>query len=424
MLYTVTDVTFEDITKDLGIYVDLILEHKVVFFAAPLYLDWEQNLEIMRLLYDHGLCLSTPIKRSVGIWTDNTGHNHHPAGSLKDGDDPRDYVKRNYHADTVETKRPASIISMSMLKYEATTRWEGETVWFDMEALYEKCPHKDYLETLNLDHCPLPGEEIQTHPALRTHPVTGKTALCMSNILSVPEGLPHNSRPRSEGQEQRWNDGIGYFDYSVEDEIPQEYTDYLKWFRAELEKDENRHWSQWEEGNFVIWDNRNTFHSFSGYEYGTAVRMFDKGIAGSDAVWYGEKPQIFITEEAEARDESPGHETPFSMAIVNDAHNEVLSPEELVSLELDFDKNDLTRNESSTLTAIQKEKNVAREQMIRDAAENLAQKESRKLARKRLKEAYPDSYSNYEHLEWEENATLLTETTNYIGTHADNGTPR
>jgi len=238
----------------------------------------------------------------------------------------------------------------------------------------------------------------------------------MSNALSVPEGLPHNGRPRSEGQEQRWNDGIGYFDYSVEGEIPQEYTDYLKWFRAELEKDENRHWSQWGEGNFVIWDNRNTFHSFSGYEYGTAVRMFDKGMAGSDAVWYGEKPQIFITEEAEASDESSGPQTPVSMAIVNDAHNEVLSPEKLVSLELDFDKNDLARDESSTLTAIQKEKNVAREQTIRDAGQMLAQKESRKLARKHLKEAYPDSFPDYAHFEWEENATLLTE--------KNDGTPR
>lgn len=310
MLYTVTDVTFDDIINDFGTYVDLLLEHKAVGFAAPLYLDMHQNAEIMNLMFVHKMCVSAPVANSVGLWTNNTGLNHHPSTSLKDGDDPLQLVTRNYHADTVECRRPESIISMSMHTYskavygnrpgyEDLAKWEGETVYFDMQDLYEKCPFKDYLETLNLQHPPLPGNEIQIHPALRTHPVTGKTALCLSNANCTPEGHPFNTVPRYDGQERTWNELTKEDDYFQEGDLPQEFMEYIAWFKGELEKEENRNWWHWEEGNFIIWDNRNTYHSFSGYQFGP-TRVFDKGMCGSDGVWYGEKPQALIDEEIEA----------------------------------------------------------------------------------------------------------------------------
>jgi hypothetical protein len=310
MLYRVTDVTFDDIINDFGTYVDLLLEHKVVGFAAPLYLDMHQNSTILRLMFDHGMCRSAPVGNSVGIWTNNTGLNHHPSTSLKDGDDPLQLVTRNYHADTVECRRPESIITMSMHTYSKTVygnrpgyedlaKWEGETLYFDMEDLYEKCPFKDYLETLNLKHPPLPGNEVQIHPALRTHPVTGKTALCLSNANCVPEGYEFNTVPRYDGEERTWNENTKEMDYYQDGDLPQEFMEYIAWFKDELPKEENRNWWHWEEGNFIIWDNRNTYHSFSGYQFGP-TRVFDKGMCGSDGVWYGEKPQALIDEEIEA----------------------------------------------------------------------------------------------------------------------------
>ena len=315
MLHAVTDVTFDDIINDFGTYADLLLEHKVLGFAAPLYLDIHQHAEILRLLYTHGVCTSYPIQNSVGMWTNNTGVNHHPSTSLKDGDDPLELAKRNYHADTVETKRPESVITMSMHTYskavygnrpgyEELAKWEGLTVYFDMQDLYQKCPHKDYLETLDLQHPPLPGTEVEIHPALRTHPITGKTSLCLSNSNCVPVGCEFNTVPRYDGQERTFNPNTKAYDYFKEGDLPQEFVEYMAWFKGELNKEENRHWWHWEEGHFIIWDNRCTYHSFSGYEFGP-TRVFDKGMVGHEGVWYGEKPQEFIDEDARAE---PGPE--------------------------------------------------------------------------------------------------------------------
>ncbi len=305
MLHTITDVTFEDIVEDFGTYANLLLEHKLLGFAEPLYLDSQQNFEIMKLCYDYGLCVSGPPANAVGIWEDNTGQNHHPIGNLKEGDDPLDYVKLNYHADTVECSRPQSIISMSMLTYRDNPGWVGETVFFDMEALYEKCPYKEYLEDLRLHHYPLPGQKMNTHPAIRTHPVTGKTSLCLSSQRIVPEGSDIENG-------EQWH------------LLPEEFCTYMQWFGEQLAMEENRNWWRWEEGNFILWDNRCTFHSFSGYKYGTENRIFTKGMAGGDAVWYGEKPEEYALEETKALAEyTPTGLEPMSMNFVNETHSKI-----------------------------------------------------------------------------------------------------
>jgi hypothetical protein len=303
-LHVVTDVTFEDIIGDFGTYADLLLEHKFVGFSDPLYLDSQQNFQIMCLCYDHGLCVSGPPSGSVGVWENNTGQNHHPMGSLKEGGNPLDSVRMNYHADTVECSRPQSIISMSMLTYRDTPGWEGETVFFDMEELYEKCPYKEYLEDLHLHHPALPGQKMNTHPAIRTHPVTGKTSLCVSNQRIVPEGCDPEL-------------GLRF------DLLPAEFSDYIQWFLDQVESEENRNWWRWKEGNFILWDNRCTFHSFTGYKYGTENRVFTKGMAGGDAVWYGEKPEEYTIEENEARVFDRATFKPMSMQFINDAHARV-----------------------------------------------------------------------------------------------------
>ena len=188
--------------------------------------------------------------------------------------------------------------------YEELAKWEGLTVYFDMQDLYQKCPHKDYLETLDLQHPPLPGTEVEIHPALRTHPITGKTSLCLSNSNCVPVGCEFNTVPRYDGQERTFNPNTKEYDYFKEGDLPQEFVEYMAWFKGELNKEENRHWWHWEEGHFIIWDNRCTYHSFSGYEFGP-TRVFDKGMVGHEGVWYGEKPQEFIDEDARAE---PGPE--------------------------------------------------------------------------------------------------------------------
>jgi hypothetical protein len=48
--------------------------------------------------------------------------------------------------------------------------------------------------------------------------------------------------------------------------------------------------------------------------------MFTKGMAGGDAVWYGEKPEEYIIEENEARVFDRATFKPMSMQFINDAH--------------------------------------------------------------------------------------------------------
>ena len=107
------------------------------------------------------------------------------------------------------------------------------------------------------------------------------------------------------------------------DLLPADFADYIQWFLEQVEDEENRNWWRWKEGNFILWDNRCTFHSFTGYKYGTENRMFTKGMAGGDAVWYGEKPEEYTIEENAAPPFNRATFKPMSMQFINDAHTRI-----------------------------------------------------------------------------------------------------
>ena len=300
-MHRVAGGSYNDLIDGFEVYADLLLEHKALGFEDPLYLTPEQHGKVLLRLFDFDLCRNVYSTRGASIWTDNTYENLSPAGRLTEDKDPLDCMKSNWHADCVEYKRPVSYLSMSMLEYDCP-EGQGDTVLVNLEDLYEKCPYKEYLEDLNLAHPAKGGVQIdesieaQIHPALRTLPVTGKTSLCISDSRMLPIGASKDALGSGWGAGLDPAAGIEGYGYMGSDEQP-EFVEYMQWIHDQINDPENQQWFRWEEGNFLIWDNRCNLHSFSGW---MGPRSFNRGLVGMDAVWYGGKRKIDIMEEENA----------------------------------------------------------------------------------------------------------------------------
>ena len=314
-MHQVTGGSYDEIIDNFQIYADLLVEHKVVGFQDPLYLTDVQQARVMLLLFDFDLCKNIYAHKGTSVWKNNTyGHlasdeeedletgtrtppvNNPSDGVLRGGRlKPTDTIASNWHADCVEDRRPISYISMSMMEYNCP-EGQGDTVFVNLEDLYEKCPFKGWLENQTFAHPVRLGIDLnrdaepQIHPALRTHPITGETGLCVSDSRMLPMGAPkdaYGSGWLAAGRHR----GYGYMG---SDQQP-EFQEYMDWLFDEINDPENQQWFRWEEGNFLIWDNRCHLHSFSGWD---GSRNFNRALAGMDAVWYGKKPLIDIEEEA------------------------------------------------------------------------------------------------------------------------------
>ena len=300
-MYRVTGVSYDEIIDCFEIYADLLLEHKAIGFEDPLYLTPEQQAEVMLRLFDFELCRNIQATRGANVWLNNTNKHLSASGRMIEGGDPLDCMRGNWHADTVEDKRPISYLSMSMAEYDCP-EGQGDTVLVNLEDLYKKCPYKEYLKNLSFAHPPRSGigldrdAEPQIHPALRTHPVTGKTSLCISDGRILPVGAFKDALGSGWGAGFDPAGDIQGYGYMGSDE-QLEFVKYMTWIHNQMNDPENQQWFRWKEGNFLIWDNRCHIHSFSGW---TGPRSFNRGLAGTDAVWYGGKRIMDIMEEESA----------------------------------------------------------------------------------------------------------------------------
>ena len=174
-----------------------------------------------------------------------------------------DEIVGNWHKDHYHYPDPTSVIAMSMHTFTCGPGI-GDTVIVKLADAYDDCPESilDYLQGrsyIYTDVCgcndpPLSAE----HPALATHPVTGRTSLCYpgrdggGNLACVP----------SDGSVDQW----------------QEYED---WMWEYVNAPENQFRIEWEEGDFAIWDNRSCIHNyFGGWE--AAERVFDRLCIGHE----------------------------------------------------------------------------------------------------------------------------------------------
>ncbi len=247
----VDGLTYEDLLEyDFG---SVLKEHKILGFKG-VYLTPEQQFFVCKKLYEHGCCISLYGDNGVSIYTDTDGTHVGNHFLAPENTDPEFTITENWHADNNDDVWVSAYITLSMTHFEEMDNSWGNTVFIDLEDLYEKCPYKEQLETADVKNFP----NGATHPALRTHPVTGKTALLYSDPRQVLV------------REEDW------------------FNDYKRWLIEEMGKETNRLRWVYDEGDFVIFDNRCLAHTFSVFEQGK--RSFNRGIAGTEMVWYGEKP--------------------------------------------------------------------------------------------------------------------------------------
>lgn len=174
----------------------------------------------------------------------NVEENGKPIG-LKDG-----AIK--WHADMTYTDQPNPI---SVLVGHEVCKVGGGTQFTSMYAAYETLPQniKDRIDPLTATHSitnykykddeGMPTDQRLRfppvhHPAVLTHPVTGRKALYVSEGTAVEfDGMPE--------QESR-----ALLDYLFEHSVREEFT----WLH------------EWQVGDIVIWDNRCTMHRQTPYD--------------------------------------------------------------------------------------------------------------------------------------------------------------
>lgn len=182
-------------------------------------------------------------------------------------DVPLDTVTSTWHSDNTDDEYPPNYISMTMIKYENCEGEEvGNTFFVDLEQACEDCPEhiKEYLDDIEIRH--MTGQSGQTdgimRPAYRTHPDTGKVSLYSSDFgMTVVPGST------------LWDPAPG-------DRFANEY---LPWLRDYFNN--NSFYWNWDEGDLLIWDNRNLIHGISGgWKWGE--RVYNKVNGGNSLPVY------------------------------------------------------------------------------------------------------------------------------------------
>ncbi len=263
--------------SDLDSLPSLLIEEKIVG-VSDAYFDIDEGFEAMCRLIREGVVGWTANQPpSVAIYPEKNG-DHIYSDGLGREKNPIFVANRNWHADANANEYNLSYIGMSMVHYDCPEPDKGQTLFVDLQSLYERCPYKDYVEDLwikhvvfNCDH----GVDINVHPLLRTHPLTGVTGFHMNSRAMRPEESP--TLTFDTPQNEQYND------------TPPEFQELMKWMWGEIENQDNWIWWRWNEGDFLVWDNRCFIHSFTG-GWDVGDRIFHRFPVGMEKPVY--KPAI------------------------------------------------------------------------------------------------------------------------------------
>jgi len=242
------DLTADDILNNMQYYYDLFIEYRKLGFVE-LHPTRDQQEELVKLFAD------APESNSLFDVV-------HPHLEERLKEAPDDFLIGHWHTDNTVFEVCPNVTSMHM-HYWKGTKGTGNTVLVDLQDLYDKCPKEyiNYLQALmvhhrsgmdNPDGTLHPGAH---HPALRSHPTTGKTCLWYTGPECDPTTGP--------------------------DPLFDEYKDWMRTIKetGQLYQPENQFSWEWTEGDFLVWDNTCVVHAFyGGWEYGK--RKFDKVEAG------------------------------------------------------------------------------------------------------------------------------------------------
>ena len=231
----------------------LLVEEKIVG-VSDAYFDVDEGFEAMCRLIRHGIVgWSNPNQPpSVAVYPEKNGDHIYSEGLGREKD-PVFVANKNWHADANGNEHNIAYIGMSMVHYDCPEPDKGQTLFVDLQSLYERCPYKDYVEDLWIKHVVFncdQGVDINVHPLLRTHPLTGVTGFHMNSRAMRPEESP--TLTPDTPQNEQYNG------------TPPEFQELMNWMWGEIENQDNWIWWRWNEGDFLVWDNRCFIHSFTG----------------------------------------------------------------------------------------------------------------------------------------------------------------
>ncbi len=272
-------VSVDDICEDVPYYADLLADCKVLVFKE-LHPTRVEQAQLIELLFqgDGTGAEPGPIwdQDHSGMFNNGSDFNGLP---LEDGLTP-EHTRVGWHSDAPFLENPPSLTSMHMTKCDIPPG-TGRTWLMDLEQVLDLLSPDQvaWLKDVKLEHrtgnsiSPETGKHGRNlvgewlieepgvyHPALRTHPVTGRTCLYVSGHSCSAED--------EEAFEEIRNLYLLLFQ-EFDEEAPYTYA------------------HEWSAGDLMIWDNRNLLHTFEGgWVFGT--RIFDKIEFGREVPYYDE----------------------------------------------------------------------------------------------------------------------------------------
>lgn len=245
-----------EIIDGFGDIADLLIEHNIVGFKQ-LNPTVEEQQEIVNRVFAHGLVAGREIT-TVYEDVDRIVNE-----DFLNGASIEDFVRGNWHQDNTDEERVPAYLSLHMTTYKCVEPRVGDTVYVDLEMLYDRCPAEmlEYLGTIKVRHVSKNTEpDGAVRSAFRTHPVTGNTSL----YYSSPEMIPEKG-------------------------MTPEFEEYLAWLSEQTNNLDNQQAWQWDQGDLVIWDNRNQIHSVTG-GWKIGDRIFHRCLTGDEMPFYGDVP--------------------------------------------------------------------------------------------------------------------------------------
>ena len=267
------EISLEEFWRKPSYYGYLLIHHKVLHFRE-LNPTIEQHENILRELF-RGKYNS---KKDIPGEILNINHEEMLASQIhcasrrfvSDGKGNRifrsDNHLENWHSDWPSHTEPPSLTSMHMHTFDVE-KGKGGTYFADMQHAYEVCPPeiKQYLDGEWNRNVPPPllhgtgthpGGIWGEHPALRTHPVSGKTSIFYSGVKTKAVHTDSDSH-----QQEAW------FQMRL-------FGEFMEWMLTYLE--DNHYGYEWTEGDLTVWDNRNVVHAFPTKGWTPEQRVFNK----------------------------------------------------------------------------------------------------------------------------------------------------
>jgi len=249
--FKVKGLTAQQIIEDGEYFAEILARNKMIGFIG-LHPTQDEHFAILHALYrgddpkpEEGLL---PNENHIG--NPNTLSSEH-----------HNFVMSQWHVDNPFLPEPPSFTSMHMHTFDLP-KGVGSTYLASLCLMYEMCPDhfKKELELIKFVHhtgsiAPCGDQGLVAHPALRTHPVTGETMIFWTGPETSPE------------VECDW------------------FPAFSEWVHQYLS--DGRNWYQWDwkVGDFIVWDNRATIHSF-GPGWNHSQRIFARGSIGEEMPYF------------------------------------------------------------------------------------------------------------------------------------------